>query len=537
MVAHKHVWPAEYKYFANIWKNSTNLRVTSKFNSQNANRRITRKNFPNIYALLTPVTDTDVNLNAIEKGNTVQGTILILDGVATNRIMLKVQLSSAYYHVVQAEGLDGLLPLVRRSQPDLIVTAMALPDGDATTIRQILAIDETARAIPIIAVTRQNDRASRLRALASGIDDVLSHPLGDRILQARIRSLISIRNKTNDLSLRDNTSRALGFAEPTAGFIAPAEIALVTREARTGTLWRTKLKSHVSHHLRPYRLDEMGDLVSRSQPADVIVIEVTQDPEDPGLRLLADLRSRDNTRHAAIIAVPNIAGHHLAADALDRGAHDAMPFGFCAQELALRLTVQLRHKAHSDKLRKTVRDGLRAAVRDPMTGLYNRRYAMPYLTRVALLAEEANKNFAVMLVDLDHFKQINDRFGHLAGDAVLTETAARLQALMRPGDLIARVGGEEFMIVMQNTDIEAATTAAERLCCVINSKPFYLTDHKDPIDVTISIGVVVGPVTKASAKSRDDDPNTEALIGQADRALYESKGAGRNQVTLIGAAA
>jgi two-component system, cell cycle response regulator len=467
----------------------------------------------------------------------VQGTILIIDGVATNRIMLKVQLSSAYYRVIQAEGLDGILSLVRRSRPDLIIAAMTLPDGDATAIRSLLAPDESLRAIPIIAVTGQNDRASRLRALASGIDDVLSQPVGDRILQARIRSLISMRNSTDDLRLRDGTSRALGFAEPVSEFVAPAQIALVTREARTGTLWRTELKGHVSHHLRPYRLDELGGLVSRSHAADVIVIEVSEDPDDPGLRLLVDLRSRFNTRHAAIIAVPSTADYHLAADALDRGAHDTMPLGFCAEELSLRLATQLQRKAQSDKLRKTVRDGLRAAVLDPMTGLYNRRYAIPQLSKIALLAEESNKNFAVMLLDLDHFKLINDRFGHPAGDAVLTETAARLQALMRPDDLIARVGGEEFMIVMQNTDTTAAVTAAERVCRTINSKPYHLNGHKTPIDVTTSVGVVVGPTLPFATQHCAREKRTEDLIGQADRALYESKGAGRNQVTLIGSAA
>jgi two-component system, cell cycle response regulator len=466
-----------------------------------------------------------------------QGTILILDGVATNRIMLKVQLSSAYYRVVQAEGLDGLLSLARRSRPNLIVTAMALPDGDATAIRQIFAADEHLRTIPIIAVTGQNDRASRLKALASGIDDVLSHPLGDRILQAKIRSLISMRNSTDDLRLRDETSRALGFAEPVTGFIAPAQIALVTRESKTGTVWRTKLKSEVPHKLLPYRLDEIGELVSRPHPADVIVIEISSKHDDPGLQLLADLRSRNGTRDAAIIAVTNSTAYDLAADALDRGAHDTMPLGFCAQELTLRIAAQLQRKAQSDKLRQTVRDGLRAAVLDPMTGLYNRRYAIPQLSKIARQAEETDKNFAVMLLDLDHFKRINDRFGHPAGDTVLTETAARLQALMRPDDLVARVGGEEFMIVMQNTDTPAAARAAERLCNAINGKPYYIRDHKTPINVTTSIGVVVGPARSKTTPHRSQDKCTQALIGQADRALYESKGAGRNQVTLVGTAA
>lgn len=466
-----------------------------------------------------------------------QGTILILDGVATNRIMLKVQLSSAYYHVVQAEGLAGLLALVQRTQPDLIVTAMTLPDGDATAIRQILAVDDLHSTTPIIAVTQQNDRGSMLRALASGIDDVLAHPLDDRILQARIRSLIRIRNGAEELHFRDDTSHALGFSEPAAGFTAPAQVALVTREARTGTLWRADLKNHIPHHLRPYQMDDVGDLVSQTNPADVIVIEVSGMPDDPGLRLLADLRARNTTRNAAIIAVPSEANPTVAADALDRGAHDAMPQGFCAQELTLRLDTQLQRKAQSDKLRETVRNGLRAAVLDPMTGLYNRRYAMPQLSRISQQAIKTGNSFAIMLIDLDHFKLINDRFGHPAGDTVLTETAARLQALVRSGDLIARVGGEEFMIVMRNINASAATHAAEQLCRAINSRPFWLSGQQQPISVTASIGVVVGPSAEELAQPCDKDQTTKELIYQADRALYQSKGAGRNQVTLMGAAA
>ena len=466
-----------------------------------------------------------------------QGTILILDGVATNRIMLKVQLSSAYYNVVQAEGLEGLFSLVQRTRPDLIVTGMTLPDGDATEIRRILRDDDKLRSIPIIAVTSQNDQASRLRALAGSIDDVLSHPLDDRMLQARIRSLISIKNGTNDLQLRDGTSRALGFAEPMAGFKGPASIALITREAATGVLWRTKLQNLVSHQLLPYSMDNMGVLVSKSQPVDVIIVEVSRSPDDQGMRVMADLRARDSTREAAIIAIPSRANANVAADALDRGAHDAMPIGFCPQELALRIAAQLQRKAQSDTLRKTVREGLRAAVKDPMTGLYNRRYALPHLAKIVRRAEKTGNGFAVMLVDLDHFKQINDRFGHQAGDAILTETASRLQNLMRPSDLVARVGGEEFLIIMQDTSSLTANRAAQMYCQAINGKPFSIPSQRQTITVTTSIGVVAGPEENELTRLCDMDRRMSKLIGEADRALYRSKEAGRNQVTMIGAVA
>lgn len=473
-----------------------------------------------------------------------QGTILILDGVSTNRIMLKVQLSSAWYHVVQADRLAGLGALVRRTRPDLIVTAMNLPDGSALGLRAALAGEELLSATPIIAITPQNDRAARLEALAAGIDEVLAQPLDDMLLQARIRSLIRSRAAADDLHQQSGPGPLAGMAEPGVEFgelanpVAPAriaEIALVTARATTGTIWRARLKRTVPHRLSSYQMDNVQALMKRSVP-DAIVVELCEANDGAGLRLLADLRARSATRHTAIIAVPNPGNSPLAADALDRGAHDVLQGGFCADELALRLEVQLRRKARSDQLRDTVRDGLRAALHDPMTGLFNRRYALPRLAFVAHQAAQTGRSFAVMLADLDHFKQINDRYGHPAGDAVLVETARRLRTALRPEDMIARIGGEEFMIVLPDTDQDAAMTAAGRLCREINASPFIIPGAGHRVQVTTSIGVVVArPPARQSGAS--DDPITTTLIGQADQALYEAKGAGRNQFTMIRPAA
>ncbi|SFU14572.1 diguanylate cyclase [Sedimentitalea nanhaiensis] len=464
-----------------------------------------------------------------------QGTILILDGVSTNRIMLKVQLSAAYYHVVQSDGLQGLLALARRCRPDLIVTAMSLPDGNALAVREVMQQDESLRHIPIIAVTAQNDPSARLTALAGGIDDVLAQPLDDLILQARIRSLIRARSGTEELHPRDSTPDTLGFAEPVASFEAPAQVALLTRDAATSSVWRARLKGLTRHRLQSHQMNNIHALMADPVP-DAIVVDLTGAQPQQGLRLLADLRARSMTSHAALIAVVPAAAPHLAADALDRGAHDVLQCGFCPQELSLRLTSQLRRKASSDRLRASVRDGLRAAVRDPMTGLYNRRYALPHLAAIAGKAAETGSSFAVMLADLDHFKQINDAYGHQAGDAVLIETARRLKSQLRPIDMIARVGGEEFLIVMPNTDQAAATVTADRLCRQINALPFQCPGTSQPVHVTTSIGVVVGPPAGSDPRLTPDQFAT-ALIGQADRALYGAKGSGRNRVSLIGAAA
>lgn len=469
-----------------------------------------------------------------------QGTILIVDGVSTSRIILRVQLSAAWYHVVQAEGMAGIAALVRRTEPDLIVTAMSLPDGDALALRELLQSDPALASIPIVAITAENDRAARLRALQAGIDDVLSQPVDDLLLQARIRSLIRAGYSAEDLRLPNSPPEVQELAEPATGFEpAPvaARVALVTRRADTAALWKSRLIERVPHRLSSCQIGNIHALMREPGP-DAVVVELP-DGDAPateaGLRLLADLRARGVTRDSAVIAVPNPGNARLAAEALDRGAHDVTTGGFCVEELALRLAAQLRRKARSDRLRATLRDGLRAAVLDPMTGLYNRRYALPQLGRIAHAAADTGTRFAVMLADLDHFKRINDRYGHQTGDEVLIEAAHRLRGQLRPQDMIARVGGEEFMIVMPDTDRAAAGATADRLCRQINAAPFRVPGPGGPIPVTISIGVAVSPGPDMPVG--DPDQSLSRLISRADRALYAAKDAGRNQVTLDRAAA
>nr|WP_286193976.1 diguanylate cyclase [Tropicibacter sp. R16_0] len=459
---------------------------------------------------------------------------MILDGVATNRIMLKVQLSAAWYHVVQGDRLLGLEALVRRVQPDLILCAMTLPDGGALDVRDLLQQDEATAGIPIIAITAENDRASRLAALGAGIDDVLSQPYDDVILLARIRSLIRAHTGSEELRMQGG-SQALGLAEASPPFHGPlptSNIALITQSPGTGAVWRARLKGCTRHHLDLHKIDDMQHLLTDRVP-DAIVVELCD--SITGLRLLADLRARSATRNAAVIAIPNPANAHLAADALDRGADDVMPAGFCVEELSLRLETQLRRKARADRFRDSVRDGLRAALIDPMTGLHNRRFALPELARIAREAAAGGQSFAVMMADLDHFKQVNDRFGHPAGDAVLMETARRLRSQLRAEDVLARVGGEEFMMVLPNTTRTQALEMADLLCQRINRELFRIPGQNTPIPITTSIGLFAIDGQCLTTPFHPQD--VPSLLEQADRALYEAKGAGRNQVSLIAAAA
>ncbi|MBI1219739.1 MAG: diguanylate cyclase [Rhodobacteraceae bacterium] len=454
------------------------------------------------------------------------GRVLVVDAVSTNRIVLKVKLTDACYEVLQAASGRAGLEVARRELPDLILIAPDLPDIDGVEVCRRLRADAPTRTIPIVMLTAGTDAAARLAALAAGADDFLSKPCDDQVLLARLRSLLRAREAEAELSLRETTGRELGFAEPETGFVAPALIALVAGRSEGALRWRSLLAPLLPHRLV---VQSRAETLADTGPApDVFVIAADLDRSGDGLRLLSDLRSRAPTRHSGIcIALPGGAPD-LAATAFDLGANDLVTLPFDPQELALRIETLVRRKRLMDRLRASVRDELRASVRDPLTGLFNRRYALPHFARVADRAHAAGKAFAVMVLDLDRFKAVNDRWGHAAGDAVLVEVARRLGDNLRAVDLLARIGGEEFLVVMPDTGLAEARGAAERLCRIVEQSPFALPGGAGMLRVTLSIGLAVGGVAPEVTA-----PATVAeVLTRADLALLTAKAEGRNKVTV-----
>jgi two-component system cell cycle response regulator len=169
---------------------------------------------------------------------------------------------------------------------------------------------------------------------------------------------------------------------------------------------------------------------------------------------------------------------------------------------------------------------------DPLTGLHNRRYGLAQLNAIAAKSRQDGSGFAVMVVDLDRFKAVNDRWGHAAGDAVLIEVAGRLANNLRSSDLLARIGGEEFLIALPVTTEAEAGIVATRLCDAVDCTPTVLADGTR-IHVTISIGMTVGGGKTPDALAG----NVADLVDKADRALMQSKSGGRNMVTILNCAA
>ncbi len=458
------------------------------------------------------------------------GKILIVDDISTNRIVLRVKLSAAYYEVLQARNGQEAQAMVARQRPDLVMLSAKLPDvAGADLCAAWKAAAETAD-MPVMIIAPTENRDGRLSALRAGADEVMTRPLDDVLLQARLRSLLRARDTAQELRMRDCTYRALGFAERPASFGLPASVALVADTRAMGVVWKQALEPTLEPTLAArFTCDDPKGLmrdVSEGARPDALVLSLDKAGREGGLRLLSELRANPDTRHAELMVILKEEDRALAADALDLGANEILPAGFDTEETALRIGAMVRRKRRADRLRDSFKDGLQAAMIDPLTGLYNRRYAMPSLDRIAETAKTDGRDFAVMLADLDHFKQINDRYGHAAGDAVLIEVARRMKEALRSLDLLARIGGEEFLVALPDTDLREARFVAQRLCRTVSRNAFNVPGLDGPISVTISIGLTMGRT------DLDQSEPTDQLLGRADSALYAAKRHGRNQVTL-----
>jgi two-component system cell cycle response regulator len=207
--------------------------------------------------------------------------------------------------------------------------------------------------------------------------------------------------------------------------------------------------------------------------------------------------------------------------ALDLGVNDYLVRPIDRNEMQARVRTQMRRKRFSDRLRDTVQMTMEMAVTDGLTGLHNRRYLERHLTSLVQQATARQKPLSVLVLDIDHFKQINDTFGHAAGDEVLREFSRRVRKAVRGIDLACRLGGEEFVVAMPDTDAALALLVGERLRQKIAGDAFPIPETGKSITVTVSVGV-------SSLGSAGDTASD--LIKRADAALYRAKRDGRNRV-------
>jgi two-component system cell cycle response regulator len=446
--------------------------------------------------------------------------ILIVDDMPANTRLLEAKLSAEYYQVATAQDGFEALRLAKAWQPDLILLDVMMPEMDGYETCRRLKDDAATIHIPVVMVTALGEPSERVRGLEAGADDFLTKPVEYDTLLARVRSLVRLKRLLDEWRLRGETARALGL---TAEELSPPSVAgaraLVVDDWDLGA--QTVQDALSREGILPGRAGSEAEALALTAaiPFDLVVLSLSMTAEDP-LRLASHLRATDGTQDIPLLLIAEPEQKERILRGFDLGANDWLLRPIDENELRARARNQIRRKFYQDRLRADLGTALEMALTDPLTGFYNQRYLMRHLR--GLMATAQAGGIALMMVDVDHFKVINDLYGHPVGDRALKAVADTLRVRTRVFDSIARYGGEEFVVVMPGAGPQDAIVAAERLRTAIEEMQF-TPEPGVTHPMTISIGVAFGSGHNHSA---------ELLLQAADQAMYQAKQAGRNRVRL-----
>jgi two-component system cell cycle response regulator len=451
--------------------------------------------------------------------------ILVVDDIEANRRLLQAKLEAQYHSVILASSGPQALEMAKLHDPEIILLDVMMPGMDGYEVCRRLKADPVTAHIPVVMVTALSDSEDRVRGLDAGAEDFLTKPVDDFLLNSRVNTLMRYNAVTSELRKREASGLKTGAVDnggagETDG---PARVFLIDDNPRTSARIATLLREHGHKVMTLLESGNMGDLAQ--ERTDVLLLSMLSTSFDP-LKLCAHFKTNDVTRAVSILLICDPLERAKAAKGLEIGASDMIMAPVDTQELLARVRTQTRRTRYVGILRERVDRGLELSVIDQLTGLYNRRYMTSQLQQYMHRAVIGGKPLSVMMLDIDHFKPINDTHGHQAGDEVLQELADRLRHNIRPMDVACRPGGEEFLVILPETPGELAFAAAERVRKAIAADVFSVLGDTQKISVTVSAGVssLLGP----------EDTMAE-LLARADSALYQAKAAGRNRVQALAA--
>jgi two-component system, cell cycle response regulator len=452
--------------------------------------------------------------------------ILVVDDIPANVKLLEIKLTNEYYDVITAsDGAEALQQIVKH-KPDLVLLDVMMPGMNGFEVCERIKANIEVSHIPVVMVTALSDVADRVRGLEVGADDFVSKPINDTALFARVKSLIRIKVLLDELRLRDKTGKQVGvLGEEENSFTADvtgAHVVLVEDDMVQGRniIERLKTSYQVEHFSDP---EEATEALKTTLQPDVIVISTMLSDVD-GLRLAAQLKNVERLRHVPIIVLVDEEEQHLMLKGLELGINDYLSVPVELNEMEARLKTQIRRKKYQDALRSNYQQSVSMAITDSLTGLYNRHFLDAHLNNMVNSSINNKKSFSMMMLDMDHFKSVNDTYGHDVGDEILKNLAKRIVDSIRSSDLAARIGGEEFMVLLPETNLADAYILADRMRAKIGTTPFPVSHQIGELTKTISIGI---------AELNLSGDNAAAMIKRADNALYEAKNTGRNKVCPI----
>jgi len=447
--------------------------------------------------------------------------VLVVDDILANVKLLEARLSAEYFEVVTAYNGPDALDIVAHQRVDVVLLDVMMPGMDGFEVCRRIKSNAETQYVPVIMVTALDQPSDKVQGLENGADDFLTKPVDDIALITRVKNLARLKMLNDEMLMRASTSRRLGVSESAALQKAlnarAGRILLVDDHPRSATrLVETLSKTHDTFVER----DPQTALTKLAEHNfDLLVVSLSLADAD-GLRLCSQVRSLDRTRHLPIIILVEPGDEARLLRGLDMGINDYLMRPIDRHEMLARIKTQIKRKRFTDYLRNRLEESVELAITDPLTGLHNRRYMESHLRTLVEDSIRTARPLSILITDIDHFKNVNDAHGHDGGDMVLKEFAGRLRRNTRGIDLACRMGGEEFLVIMPETDLARAYQIGERTRAMVASDPFQVSPDLK-IRVTASVGI-------ATLESPSDTPET--IFKRADNALYAAKRRGRNRV-------
>ncbi len=448
--------------------------------------------------------------------------VLVVDDVSANVKLLEARLSAEYFDVVTAMSGREALAICERAECDLVLLDVMMPDMDGFEVCRRLKSNPATHHIPVVMVTALDQPSDKVRGLEAGADDFLTKPIPELVLIARVRSLARLKMVTDELRLRVLTSHEIGIESPEREAVADTgrDGRILIVDDRPASYERIAAMLAKEHAVEVEADPNQALFHAAEGNYDLLIVSLGLESFD-ALRLCSQARSLDRTRNLPILVITEPDNNARMLRGLEIGVNDFLIRPIDKNELLARARSQVRKRRYTERLRDNVQMSIEMAITDALTGLFNRRYMESHLGTLIEQAAARGKPLSALVIDIDYFKAINDSHGHDAGDDVLRDFALRIKRSIRGIDLACRYGGEEFVIVMPETDMAVAAMVAERLRRRIAAEPFGIAQGARHVAVTISIGI---------AGFRGKDDTAASLLKRADQALYRAKLDGRNRV-------
>jgi two-component system, cell cycle response regulator len=497
-------------------------------------------------------------------------SVLIVDDEENVRSALRRTLRKTGYDLLFADGGRAALELLKKQPVDVVLSDHLMP---GMTGLQLLR--EVRRLSPYsgrIMLTGHTDLDTAMAAIRQGdIDRFLTKPWDD------IELRVALKMAAEKLHAESENRRLLGVLQAQDGEVAPSggslengqvgggaentsdapapgtpataeaspEAALETpklvhsrpvsarilivEDSRTQAEWLAEVLAREGYEVRiaPDGRDAIRQV--RSDPPDLVLLDMIL-PDMDGLEVLRIVKARSEDQFIPVILLSVKSDLDSRVAGLRIGADDFLAKPFADAEIQARAAAMLRIKLLQDQLRSAKSQLEKLSVTDGLTGLYNHRHFEDRLREEFRRCQRYSDPVSLLMMDLDHFKDVNDRYGHPFGDRVLRETADLLKSSIREPDICSRYGGEEFAIILPKTHLQGALAVAERIFKALRQKTYPIDlppgDASKPsaIRVTASAGLAFFP--------SKDVTTPELLVKFADEALYRAKREGRDTICL-----